>query len=128
MRRTAPLALLLALAGCQAVTITRGDETVSARSFLTKLNLATSCAEYDASGNLLSQTSQTFNSEGDAQALAAAGSFVGTVLGGVAKLVPIPGVPGIRQGAVATPPRAPAVTACNGERTTPVPMLEAKEP
>lgn len=120
--------LLVALAGCQSVTITRGDETTKVTAFLTKVKLTTSCAQYDPSGNLLAQTSQDFGAEGDVAMLHEAGSIFAQGMAAAVKLggKAVAPVPGIR-GMVASPDGR-AVTACNGEHTTPISMLEAKEP
>jgi hypothetical protein len=127
----AVLLALLALAGCQSLTVTRGDETIKVSSTLTKLNFTTTCAQYDASGNLLSQTTQNINSTGDVDMLHEAGAIVGQALAFAAKLgakaATGGAAPAIR-GAVPSYGDARAVTACNGEHTTTIPMLEAGEP
>lgn len=119
---------VVALAGCQSVTITRGDETTKVTAFMTKVKLTTSCAQYDPSGNLLAQTSQDFGSEGDVAMLHEAGSIFAQGMAAAVKLggKAVAPVPGIR-GMVASPDGR-SVTACNGEHTTAIPMLEAKEP
>lgn len=132
-RRASPYlaCLLLALAACQSVTIQRGDEKTTMRAFLTKVKLATSCSEYDPSGNLLAQTQQDFGSEGDTAMLHEAGAIFAAGMAAAAKLggkVATGGAaPGIR-GSVTTPQGKTFIVACNGERMAMIPELEAKEP
>jgi hypothetical protein len=125
------LSLVGFLPACQSVTIQRGDERTTMRSFLTKLKLATSCAEYDPSGNLLAQTQQDFGSEGDTAMLHAAGEIFAEGMAAAAKLAAKGATggaaPGIR-GSVTTPSGKTFIVACNGERMAMIPELEAKEP
>jgi hypothetical protein len=120
----------LVLGGCQTVTVKRGDETFTATAFLTKLNLNTTCAQYDTEGNLVSQTAQTLNSTGDVDMLHEAGNIFAQGFAAAVKLggkAATGGVAGVR-GVVTLPSGQQAYVACNGEHGVVIPMLESKEP
>lgn len=121
MIRRATLALLaLPLASCQHVVQRNGDETISATSVFTNINVASDCLQMDGDGNILSQTHHTLTTNGDTATLHEAGSIFGSALAFAGKFIPLP-VPPVaargRMGAVPSPSGSPAVTGCSGEQT-----------
>jgi hypothetical protein len=121
MIRRATLALLaLPLASCQHVTQRNGDETISATSVFTNINVASDCLQMDGDGNILSQTHHTLTTSGDTATLHEAGSIFGSALAAVLAKGATGGLAARgdgRMGAVPSPSGSPAVTGCSGEQT-----------
>jgi hypothetical protein len=122
IRRAAIALLALPLASCQHVAQTNGDETISATSLFTNINIQSDCTQSDGDGNILSQTHHTLTTNGDTATLHEAGSIFGSALAFAGKFIPLP-VPPLaarqpgRMGAVPSPSGSPAVTGCSGEKT-----------